>query len=417
MLGSILRSSSMGGVGPRRVACATAVIATALCATTAEARRVVYLNTNGTTLVDTNGQDPTTNSFSSSGFTPGPISGWPSLTDQQEQLLLFLMKEGTVPFDITFTLNRPASGSYDMLVMGTAADRAALFESATCSAPVSLSDCEDTQGENISFLFYGCMSEEHQEDLRRVAHTALKALGYGWGLENVSVSGEAMGGYSGNALRFGNECVSISGSSQCFHEQCPVGQQNSRADLLAAIGPRVDDGPPSVEINSPAHLSVVQSDFVVDATVEDLFGGLEVTLEIVEADQQLIDAEPPYRWNLSSVPAGTWTLRVTAIDADGNEDSDEVVVCIGTDTCDPGQPPGDDEGTSGPGDGADTDETTGPDTNGGGGLDPTLPSGGSADGSGPAGSACHCRSNDSMPRYGALALLVLLARRRSRTQP
>lgn len=399
----------MDGVGPRWSATAAFAIAAALCTNTAHARRVVYLNADPTTLVDTEGQDPTSNSYASGGFTPGPISGWPALTDQQKEQLVFLMKEATVPFDITFTWERPASGSYDMLVMGTDADAAALFEELGCSSAISLADCEDGQGENISFLFYGCMPEEQQSDLHRVAHTALKGLGFGWGLENVSVSGQVMGSYSGTALRYVDECSTISGAANCFHEACPAGQQNSYADLLATIGARVDDGPPTVEITSPAHLIVVPSDFSVEATIEDLFGGLEVTLEIVEADQFLTDDEPPYSWSLSSVPDGAWTLRVSAIDADGNEEVDEVVVCIGAGGCDPGEPPGSDEDTGGDVDETGTDEGTDsgdPGTSGGGGIDPTSPGGGSA-GASPAGSACHCRGHDSPPWQGGLALLVL----------
>jgi hypothetical protein len=400
-----------------RWAMAIAGVATFSCASAAQARRVVYLNADPTTLVDTDGQDPASNSFSAGGFTPGPISGWPTLTDAQKDLLVFLMKEASYPFDIVFTWERPASGSYDMLVMGTEADSMSLFEGSSCSAPVSLADCEDAQGENVSFLFYGCMSAEHQADLRRVAHTALKALGFGWGLENVSVTGEVMGSYSGTALRFGNECVPVSGTSQCFHQGCPAGQQRSDTDLMAYIGARVDDGPPEVEITAPAHLSVVSSDFVVEAAVEDLFGGLEVSLEIVEAEQHLIDAEPPYRWTLSSVPAGTWTLRVHVVDADDNEASDEVVVCIGTDACDPDEPAGEETGTGGSDDDFETGDGTGePDSGGGGGgggLDPTH--GGSGPGAAPAGSGCHCRGGDSAPWPGVLALLLIgLARQRGR---
>jgi hypothetical protein len=391
---------------------AAASIVTALCSTTADARRVVYLNAGPTNLVDTNGQDPTTNSISVGGFTPGPISGWPALTPADKDLLMFYMKEATVPFDITFTWERPAAGTYDMLVMGTEADHAALFEDAACSGPVGLRDCEDGQGENISFLFHGCMPADQQADLRRMAHTGLKALGYGWGLENVTVSGEVMGSYGAYALRFGNECVTVAGTSQCFHQGCPAGQQNSQSDLLEYIGARVDDGPPTIEITAPAHGSVVSSDFSVEASVDDLFGGLDVSLEIVEADQRFTDDEPPYRWNLTSVPDGTWTLRVLVIDADDNEASDEVVVCVGAGGCDPGQP-GSDTGDDA---GDDTDDTglgddTGSPHSGDGGLDPTHPSGGGS-GATPAGSACHCRSEGTASWPGALALVLLAGLRR-----
>lgn len=409
-------------VGSRRAATAAVVLAASFAAAdTAEARRVVYLNAEPTALVDTNGQDPTTNSYATGGFTPGMISGWPALTDQEKALLTFYMKEATAPFDIVFTWDRPAAGSYDMLVMGTATDAETLFEGLGCSGAVGLRDCEDAQDENISFLFHGCLPEEQQADLRRVAFTSLTGLGFGWGLENLAVSGQIMGSFNANALEFGNECSAISGTGQCFHEGgCPTGQQNSTADLVTYIGARVDDGPPLVEITSPAHMDVVSSEFAVEADVEDLFGGLEVTLEIVEADQMLSDLEPPYRWNLSAVPEGAWTLRVHVVDADGNEESDEVVVCVGTGDCDPGQSSGDDQsgtdGETGDGDGTGSGASDGETSGGGGGIDPTLPSSGSG-GASPAGSACHCRSDDpSGGAEAALALAVLaLLRRRCRS--
>ena len=402
--------SLMLGGGSRRWRVAAAVLAVGLVPTTAQARRVVYLNADPTVLVDTNGQDPRTNSFSSAGFTAGQISGWPGLTALQKELLIFYIKEASAPFDIAFTWERPASGDYDMLVMGTAADSEALFPESACSGARSLLDCEDAQGTNVSFLFHGCLPEDQQADLRRVAHTSLRALAFGWGQENVSATGQIMGGYSGTALKFGNECTALSNTSQCFHEGCPTGQQNSTADLLVHIGARVDDGPPVVEITSPAHLSVVSPDFAVEATIEDLFGGLDVTLELVEVEQTLSDLEPPYRWNLSSVPDGTWTLRVTAVDADGNVESDEVVVCIGTDVCEPG--PGPDSDSGGSAGGATEGETEGDASmsGGGGGIDPTLPSG--SGGASPAGSACHCSSSRDATSWGAALWLVVLARRR-----
>jgi hypothetical protein len=246
--------------------------------------------------------------------------------------------------------------------------------------------------------------------MRRVAHTALKGLGFGWGQENVSATGEIMGGYSATALRFGNECTALASTNLCFHEGCPTGQQNSTADLMVHLGARVDDGPPVVEITSPTHLSVLPSAFPVEVSVEDLFGGLVVSLELVEAEQVLADAEPPYGWNLTGVPDGMWTLRVSAVDADGNEESDEVVVCVGLDACEPGQTS---SASSEPGDESGSGETMTSGDNDGGGIDPTVASSGSA-GASPAGSACHCSSNARSPHaIGALVLLALMRKRRA----
>jgi MYXO-CTERM domain-containing protein len=142
-----------------------------------------------------------------------------------------------------------------------------------------------------------------------------------------------MGSYTLSGIEFGNSCVSIAGSSQCTHVGCASGQQNSTADLTPAVGARIDDGPPTLTIDSPANLAVVGSDVTVTATVEDQFGDVTVSLEIVEAGQSLDDDLPPHSWGLTNIPDGMWTLRVTATDVDANVTMQEVVVCVGVDDC------------------------------------------------------------------------------------
>lgn len=390
----------------------------------AEASRVVYLNFDQTQLTDANGQDPTTNSFSSNGFTPGAIAGWPELTDEQKAELVYLMKEASVDFDITYTLERPANGTYDMVVFGTDTNASALFSSLGCSAAIGLSDCDDSNGENIGFMFYGCMPEAQQSDMRRVAFNTFIALGFGWGLENLNVSGQIMGSYTLTALKFGDTCVAVDGGS-CTHPGCPAGQQNSTQDLLARIGARVDDGPPVVTITSPADMTVVDPDISVQADISDAFGGLSVTLEVVEPGQMLADTEPPYAWDLSNVPQGTWTLRVSATDADGNVSEDEVVVCVELDECGvaPGTTSDDGSDTTGTVDDAGDDTTSGSTTapsgssedTGGGPIDPSGPV--SAGGLGPATptSGCFCHTEGSrVPGWSGLLLVALVGLHRRR---
>ncbi|MBL4688808.1 MAG: hypothetical protein JKY37_29735, partial [Nannocystaceae bacterium] len=302
----------------------------------AAAARVVFLNADAVVINADNGQDPTLNSYSTTGFTAGPISGWPALTDDDKRELVYLMKEATVPFDITYTWERPAAGSYDMIVMGTAADNAALFGGVGCSGAIGLADCDDGNAENVSFLFYGCMDAEDQDNLHSVAHTIFAALGFGWGLENTSVGGQIMGSFfdNGGSVQFGASCTDISGAANCTeHPGCAVGLQNASTDLLGRLGARVDDGMPTLLITEPVNLTVVDSTFTVQAEAEDGFGGLTVELLIVEADVTEQDEEPPYSWTLADVPDGEWTLQVTVTDADANVHTEQVTVCVGTETC------------------------------------------------------------------------------------
>jgi hypothetical protein len=386
-------------------------------ASPASAARIVYLNLDPTTLIDTNGQNPTTNSFSSSGFTAGDISGWPALGAEQRDEYLFWLKEATYPFDITYVFSRPASGDYDMIVFGTQADQDLLFaDVAGCSTPIGLGDCVDGNLHNIGFVFFGCLSPEDQGDMRRVAFHTLTALGFGWGLETLSVNGEIMGGYSVFGVEFGTSCQAVV-DSQCEHEQCATGQQNSSADLSARLGARVDDGPPTLAITSPSDMEVVDPDFVVQAAVDDGFGGLDVSLEIVEAAIVDPDPEPPYQWELTSVPEGPWTLRVSVTDADGNMQTQEVLACVGACTPNEGTTTGnatsdgsaattDDSGGSTSSNDADGSTSEEP-------IDPTAPLDPSS-GLGPAGSACHCREGGTDDGSAALVMLMLAGTLRRR---
>jgi hypothetical protein len=323
-------------------------------------------------------------------------------------------------------LERPASGNYDMLVFGTADDVAALFpDLGDCSVSLGLADCSDLSLENISFLNYGCLPEADQSDLSRLAFYGLTSQGFGWGLENLEGTGQIMASYSATGVKFGEVCTTISGTSNCSHEGgCADGEQNSTEDLMARFGARVDDGPPTVAITAPADGEIVDPDFEVTADVHDEFGGVLVELEIVEATQTLEDSVPPHSWGLSGVTTGTWTLQVTATDADGGVASDEIVVCVGLDECDPG------DGGTGTGDGGDggDDGGTGDDGSGDGGTgDGGTDDGGTGDGGtgtggdgggggfeDPKEDSCECRTHARGSLASGLAMLVLLCLRRRR---
>lgn len=308
-------------------------LATAAVPGVAHAQRTVFLNLEPQAVNTNSGNDPTLDSFASMGFVPGSLDGYPDLDDVQRAELMHWFKQGTTPFDIHYTFDRPAVGPYDMLVFGSEADNGELFPSLGCSASIGLADCADGNGENIGFMFWGCMPDDQQMELPRVAFFGLTALGFGWGLEGVSVSGQVMGSYTLAGLEFGDTCVDIAGASQCTHSGCATGMQNSSADMTPIVGARIDDGPPTLTIDSPANFATVGSDVSVTATVHDEFGGVTVNLEIVEAGQSLADDVPPHDWGLTNIPDGVWTLRVTATDVDDNVTMQEVVVCVGVDDC------------------------------------------------------------------------------------
>ena len=396
----------------------------------ASAARVVYLNADPITLNADNGQDPTLDSYSTSGFVAGSVSGWPTLTDEDKATLSYLMKEASRELDITYTWERPASGSYDMLVMGSDTDAAARFPDLGCSPAIGLADCDDGNAENVSFFFWGCMDEEEQANLDQVAHTMFTGLGFGWGLENTGAFGQIMGTFvdNGDSVEFGTVCTDISGTPVCTeHGSCAAGMQNETDELLTRVGARVDDGMPSLTITEPADFAVVDSSFDVTADAEDGFGGMTVELLVVEAMVTQVDETPPYSWSLADVPDGQWTVQVTATDIDGNERAEQVTVCIGSDVCpaEDGDSTGGDESSTGAdedtGDASTTgdvgDSSTGElDDDGGGGgatdpapIDPTgLGQNVEPD------TGCQCRAQGRGPLLASLLPLLVLGLRRRR---
>lgn len=343
------------------------LLALTLLPTEANASRVVFVNTEPVTVTAGMANDPSADTVNVNGFTTTDFDGWAGATDEQKATLLAMMKDTSVAFDIVYTLERPAEGPYDMVVLGSAEDHMSSF-GGTCSTQVGLSDCGDANGVSIAFSYWGCLDMEDQLDPERVAFHTLGGLGYGWGLENIAGNGQVMSSWTNTALRFGDMCANLANApTGCMHAECSVDQQNSTADLLANIGARVDDGPPSIVVIEPQPGADVTSPFNVVVDVQDAFGGLSAQIEIVDSGSPAVpDDSYPYRWDGLALGNGPVTLRVTAFDADGGEASVDIPVCVGGGCPDTGDGDGDGDGDAGDGDGdaGETGETGGADSAG-----------------------------------------------------
>lgn len=426
----------------KRAAPLGAAALTFLAAGDAAAERVVFINLNAVTLNSDGGQDPTVDSYTSNGFTPGAVSGM-ALTAEELALLHFYLKEATTPFDIQYVFDRPAAGSYDMVVFGSEADANGRFAENDCSPAIGLADCGDGNAQNISFVFQGCLPAAQQTDMRRIAYYSLTGLGFGWGLENESAVGQIMGSYSVFGLQFGSECVSIVDGTCPAHPDCAAGEQNATADLNIIVNARVDDGPPVVTITEPADGASVDPVFGITADVLDGFGGLQVSLS-ADIDGTPISeeiTEPPYEWDFNGVPSGTWTFEVSATDADGGMVTASVTVTVdeastsggsttggadttgGDPTVDPTDPTANPstsgDPTADPTDGTETAGTEGGEDGSSGPIDPTAPVNPAAFGVG--GTGCECRSApdgggwEGLASLGLIVLGATASRRRGRT--
>jgi hypothetical protein len=340
--------------------CTSLLALTFLLPADANASRVVFVNTEPVTVTAGMANDPTMDTVNVNGFMTTDFDGWTGATDEQKAMLLALMKDTSVAFDIIYTLERPAMGPYDMVVLGSADDHMSSF-GGSCSTQVGLQDCGDANGAALAFAYWGCLAAEDQLDPERVAFHTLGALGYGWGLENIAGNGQIMSSWTATALRFGDMCANLSSPpGMCMHAECAMGEQNSSADLLANLGARVDDGPPEIVVIEPLPNSDVTSPFNVVVDVVDAFGGITAEIEIVDSGAPAVpDAAFPYRWDNLALGNGPVTLRVTATDADGGQATVDIPVCVGGGCPDTGDGDGDgDSGETGAGDG-DSGETGG----------------------------------------------------------
>ncbi len=343
----------------------------ALVPASAQASRVVYINTDPVMVVG-GMNDTTMNAINVNGFMDTELDGWVGATPELIGELMWLLKQTTLAYDVEFVLERPAQGPYDMVVFGSADDHMSAF-GGTCSVQVGISDCTDAGGESIAFMFWGCLgTPEDQIDPHRIAFHTLGGLGYGWGMENVAGTGQVMASYSASGLKYGDQCSMISGTSACMHEGCAMGTQNGDAEMLARHGARVDDGPPVINVISPTAGSTVMVPFDVSVEVDDAFGGISTSLVLVEyGTDPVVDDTYPLGWAGLDVPNGNLTLRITATDADGNEVSEDVPICVGG-PCDPPDDTGGDTTDGGESEGTSTDggnDEVGIDGEGGGGGD------------------------------------------------
>lgn len=322
----------------------------ALVASRAEAERVVWVNTEPITVIDGDENDPSQDQIHVTAYNSTSFAGWNGASEAQRQALIHLLADATVYWDVVWTLERPAVGTYDMVVFGDQGDFTSAFGPG-CSTQVGISDCGDVGGVSISFVFWGCLEPSKWLDPHRVAFAVLGALGYSWGLDNLSTPGQVMGGYTHAGLVYGDRCEPVAGQPNCAHELCPAGQQRSMADMVARHGARVDDGPPEIVVLEPQPDAIVSGPFEAAVEVLDDFGGVSAELAVQGlAAAPVLDDEWPFRWRDIQLPTGPQVLEITARDADHHRVTVTlpiVVTSAGDEGSDQGSDEGSDEGSDG----------------------------------------------------------------------
>ncbi len=322
---------------------------------------------------------------------------------------------------IAFEEAPPAHLPYSMVMMGgdpTDIGLAAGILGVSCS-----SDCGDAWWRDTTFAF-----TEASNSALTLGNTALQEAAHAFGLDHIDGSDNIMYpfGTSGTKV-WATECTpynDATGGISCTYVHdvfCgeDAGMQHDDAELLAYFGPNEPDvTAPTVTLLQPSDGLEIDAgaSVMVEVEVTDDHQGAGWRLRVIpqggtEVVENAYQFEPS--WNLAGLPDGTYTIRVEAVDHDGNEGSDEVILYVGTgvaatsgsldDTGDPtGDPTGDatDDATDDP-----TGSSTGEPIDGetGAGLDDDAP---------PRGCACDLTA----PSPAGLGLLLVVAplRRRRR---
>lgn len=339
-------------------------------------------------------------------------------------------------FGITVTDTRPASGDYDMEMVG---NWAGVGDQGFAGVAPSI-DCFDNRGGEVSFTLEASGSSDGIAEiiLQEVAHT--------WGLEHVDDQADLLYPTTqGQNKVFKDECLQIvvlnsdgstsptgANCNQMHNQFCGNNVQNSYQEMLALFGPGVPDTTaPSVQIVSPAEGDSIEGDVNLVVSFEDdqspMIVNATITVESTSLDGP-VESDGAYaapselEFPINGLPAGQYTITVEATDEEDNPASDSVsFTVIGDPPNDSGDNGGGDEsggaqtsggGTDGgdDGDGADGEDDDDDGGNGGpasrGDTD-----GGTAGGSGDRG-GCAVESPGSKVGWAVLGLLGLVAVRR-----
>lgn len=255
-------------------------------------------------------------------------------------------------------------------------------------------DCADAWPWDLAFAFAAGATE--------MANTAAHEAGHTWGLDHVVDMTHIM--YPLGAVPLADwsddECVAVSDQTSTVlcgdthREWCDEGEQNSRAELLAAFGPRQPDlAAPEVSIVVETDALAEGEPAVVEVSYVDDAGVPGLRLVVPELGWSRVVDDGATTFTLP-MPVGRFTILAEAIDHAENTAVAMVEVEIGGDV-----PAAD---SSGSGDGG---ETTSGDAEG------DESSSGAAQSE--AAGGCGCASSGPRAQWSVWLLLLVCRRRRA----
>lgn len=386
----------------------------------------LYVHFDGGTLGSCNNSSPQDNC---SSIFPGTVLPYSGDAGKRASIIQLLRKRFE-DVGISVTNVRPASGDYDMEMVGNWQG----VDNPGFAGIAPGGDCWNNRGGEISFTLEAAGTTDG------MAEIILQEVGHTWGLDHVNDQTDLLYPTTqGQNKTFKDACIQVvsntdldPASGSCSHHQEACGsfsQQNSYQELLLIFGESVPDtSAPTVLILEPGDGDVIEGDgFELRLGFEDDQKPAVINTTITidsDALPEPIEEDGAFAspaelgFPITGLPNGTYTITVNGADESDNPTSDMVTVTIeGSDAGSSGTNSGTGGGTSGGGGTGGGDEGT---SVGDGGSDSAGSIGSDTDSGVPedtdaADRGCACRSaGRTLPAALWLAPMMLVVARRRR---
>ncbi|MBK9758227.1 MAG: hypothetical protein IPO88_32865 [Nannocystis sp.] len=256
-------------------------------------------------------------------------------TEQKALAIIQVFKDAAAPFGLRIAYEKvpPKHLPYSQVMMGGHPGIIGLPQG-VLGVACNL-DCGDTWWRDTTFAF-----TEETNDVNILGTTALQEAAHAWGLDHIDGANNIMYPYAtpGDKV-WADTCTpynAATGGIGCtfIHDKfCPGGSQNDVAELTAYFGVNsVDSEAPTVKMLSPTDGQIYMKGETVHVEVEvdDNFLGFGWRLMVPELGQE----QPVYNgqkiWELGAPPKGEYTIRVEALDHDGNVGFAEAKIYVDT---------------------------------------------------------------------------------------
>jgi hypothetical protein len=306
---------------------------------------ILFLNFEGAQIIQSYTSDAAANKSFIGGGTVPPFNGDQATKSQ----VVALVKQLYAAYNIQIVTTRPASGDYDMAMIGGTPAHLDLGYS-TGVVGVAPMDCGNQMPRDIAFVFSDSIKalSSPSKYAEEVAETAAHESAHTYGLPHSADGCDLMSYSSCATLKtFLDKTMSMQSDS---YGKCGLYSMNSHQLLLAELGPSTgepepepppaDTQPPQVTITSPAAGAKVSANLTVKTTITDNTGVSKADLRV---DGQVVSsrASAPFDFNVTGLGVGQHTLVVEAYDPAGNKGSATVAVSV--DAPAPPPPVGDSE--------------------------------------------------------------------------